>query len=114
MGGIFLLLTGLFALRWWTIGAALGVRAPLKQFVRAIWISQCVSELGPALIVGEVARFQSMRRHGDNWPLAVSQVVDRLSGKVMLLLMVAILTPYYLEWYDARFRGARLRLWPSS
>jgi uncharacterized membrane protein YbhN (UPF0104 family) len=97
MGGVFLLLTGLFALRWWTIGTALGVRAPLKDFVRAVWISQCVSELGPALVVGELARFHSMREHGDQWPLALSQALDRLSGNAVLLLMVLVLSPFYLE-----------------
>ncbi|MGY6216421.1 lysylphosphatidylglycerol synthase transmembrane domain-containing protein [Methylolobus aquaticus] len=96
-----LVLTGLFAWRWCTIARALGVSAPFRLFARAIWVSQCVSELGPALIVGELARFQQLRRHADNWPLAVSQILDRLSGKVILLLIVAILTPLYLDWLDS-------------
>lgn len=100
MMGINLVLTALFACRWWTIAAACGVVAPFRTFVRAIWLSQCVSELGPALVVGEVTRFQMLRAFGDHWGLAISQALDRLSGKLVLLLMVALLAPLYLRWYE--------------
>lgn len=97
--GVFALLVGLFALRWWTIASALGIRAPLREFARITWITQAVSELGPALVVGELTRFQLMRGFGDGWPLAVSQGMDRLSGKLVLFLMVVVLTPVYLHLY---------------
>jgi uncharacterized membrane protein YbhN (UPF0104 family) len=100
MLGVNFLLTAAFALRWWTIGRALGVAAPYRTFARAIWISQCLSELGPALVVGELARFRLLRPFGAGWPLALSQGLDRLSGKLVLLLIVGLLTPRYLAWYD--------------
>lgn len=100
MLGVNMLLTAAFALRWWTIGRAVGVAAPYRVFVRAIWFSQCLSELGPALVVGEVARFRLLRPFGEGWPLALSQGLDRLSGKLVLLLIVGLLSPRYLTWYQ--------------
>lgn len=89
----------LFAARWWRIAAALGIRAPLGEFVRVLWVSQCLGEFGPALVVGELARFQLMRGRGDPWCLAASQAVDRFSGKIVLLLMVLGLLPFYRAVY---------------
>jgi uncharacterized membrane protein YbhN (UPF0104 family) len=97
MAAVFLLLTALFALRWSSIAAVLGVDASFRDFGRAVWIAQCVSELGPALVVGEVARFRSMRGRAENGPLVLSQAVDRLSGHAALLLIVLALTPFYVD-----------------
>lgn len=99
MASVFLLLIGLFALRWWVIASRLGVQVPIGEFVRITWITQAISEVGPAMVVGELTRFQLMRRFGNGWPLAVSQGLDRLSGKLVLLVMVGLLTPYYLRLY---------------
>lgn len=97
---VFLVALGLFAARWWLIATALGIRAPLPEFVRVLWVSQCLGEIGPALVVGELARFQLMRGRGDAWCLAASQAVDRLSGIFVLLLMVLGLLPFYLRVYQ--------------
>lgn len=98
--GVFLLSIVVFALRWWRISRALGVRAPFKDFIRVLWISQSVSECGPPLVVGELARFQLMRGSAENWQLIVSQAVDRFSGKIALLLLALALTPVYLRLYS--------------
>ncbi len=100
MMGVFLVVLALFAGRWWSIATALGIRAPLRQFTRVLWISQCVGEFGPPLVVGELARFRLMRGGGDAWPLAASQVFDRLSGQVVLLAIALGLLPYYLDRYS--------------
>jgi len=97
--GIFLLSIAAFARRWWWISRALGVEAPFKDFVRVLWISQSVSECGPPLVVGELARFQLMRGSGETWQLVVGQAIDRFSGKIVLLLMVVGLMPVYLRLY---------------
>lgn len=96
---VFLATLVLFAARWWLIATALGIRAPFREFVRVLWVSQCLGEFGPALVVGELARFRLMRGRGDAWCLAASQAVDRLSGKIVLLLMVLGLLPFYLGVY---------------
>jgi uncharacterized membrane protein YbhN (UPF0104 family) len=99
MVAVFLATLLLFAARWWLIAGALGIRAPWREFVRVLWVSQCAGEFGPALVVGELARFQLMRGRGDPWTLAASQAVDRFSGKSVLLLMVLGLLPFYLTVY---------------
>lgn len=99
MTGVFLVLVVLFALRWWLIAGKFDIRLPFPQFVRALWISQCVGELGPPLLVGELARFQVLRSRSDPWALAASQAVDRFSGKIVLLSMCAALLPVYQGLY---------------
>ena len=96
---IFLLTLCAFALRWWMIAGLLGIRAEYSRFLRALWVSQCVAEAGPPLVVGELARYRMMRDCGEFWPLAASQAVDRFSGKLALLAIVLVLLPGYLEWY---------------
>jgi uncharacterized membrane protein YbhN (UPF0104 family) len=98
--GIFLFSIAVFALRWWRISRALGVRAPFKDFVRVLWISQSVSECGPPLVVGELARFQLMRGSAETWQLVIGQAVDRFSGKIVLLLITLGLMPVYLGLYS--------------
>ncbi|WP_133718067.1 lysylphosphatidylglycerol synthase transmembrane domain-containing protein [Methylocaldum gracile] len=107
--GIFLLSIAVFALRWWYISRALGVCAPFKDFIRVLWISQSVSECGPPLVVGELARFQLMRGSAETWQLIIGQVIDRFSGKIVLLLMVLGLTPIYLGLYS-EFPGFQIGL----
>jgi uncharacterized membrane protein YbhN (UPF0104 family) len=107
--GIFLLSIAVFALRWWYISRALGVHAPFKDFIRVLWISQSVSECGPSLVVGELARFQLMRGSAETWQLIIGQVIDRFSGKIVLLLMVLGLTPIYLGLYS-EFPGFQIGL----
>lgn len=99
MIAVFLLVLALFALRWWFIAGRLGVRASYPRFLQALWVSQCVGEAGPPLLVGELARYRMMRDCGEFWPLAASQAVDRFSGKLALLGIVLALLPFYLDWY---------------
>jgi uncharacterized membrane protein YbhN (UPF0104 family) len=107
--GIFLLSILVFALRWWWISRALGVQAPFRDFMCALWISQSVSECGPPLVVGELAKFQLMRGSAETWQLVVGQALDRFSGKIVLLLMVLGLTPVYLGLYS-EFPGFQIAL----
>ena len=109
MLGVNLSLSVLFAWRWQGIAASLGLDAPFRAFARATWVSQSISELGPALVIGEMARFQLLRGHGDAWRLVTSQAIDRFSGNIVLLMLVAALTPLYLDWLDA-FPGRSIAL----
>jgi uncharacterized membrane protein YbhN (UPF0104 family) len=107
--GVFLLSIAVFALRWWYISRGLGIDGPFKDFIRVLWISQSVSECGPSLVVGELARFQLMRGSADTWQLIISQALDRFSGKIVLLLMVIALVPVYLRLYS-EFPGVQIAL----
>lgn len=99
MLGVSLALLTLFAWRWQLIANGLGYVAGYRQFLRALWLSQAAGELGPALVVGELARFKSMQGQGDRGSLLLSQAVDRWSGNVVLLLLVIALLPAYLPLY---------------
>ncbi|TAN49172.1 MAG: hypothetical protein EPN21_12870 [Methylococcaceae bacterium] len=89
----------LFALRWRCIARLLGIAAPLGQFVRVTWLSACLSELGPPLLVGEITRFQLMRQFGEQRRLLLSQLADRLSGYAVLGGAVLLLSPAYAGWF---------------
>jgi uncharacterized membrane protein YbhN (UPF0104 family) len=110
--GVFLLSVALFARRWWQISRALGVDVPFKDFVRALWISQSVSECGPPLVIGELARFQLMRGVAETWQLVVGQAVDRFSGAIVLLFLVLGLTPIYLGWFS-EFPGLKVAVFAA-
>ncbi|MDV3241954.1 MAG: flippase-like domain-containing protein [Methylocaldum sp.] len=107
--GIFLLSIAVFALRWWYISRGLGICAPFMDFNGVVWISHSVSERAPPLVVGELARFQLMRGSAETWQLIIGQVIDRFSGKIVLLLMVLGLTPVYLGLYS-EFPGFQIGL----
>lgn len=93
MIGVFLLILLLFAWRWSLVAKALGVQASYRAYVRALWLSQAVGELGPAVIAGELARFHALRGRTEHWRLAASQVVDRCSGQLVLVVLVLGLMP---------------------
>lgn len=100
MLGVNGLLVLLFALRWRSVARLLGISAPLPQFVRVIWLSACLSEFGPPLVVGELTRFHLMRAFGCNWRLLGSQLADRLSGYAILFVVVMLFSPRYAEWFN--------------
>lgn len=75
--------------RWSSIGSVAGFPAPLSAFVRATWLSWAAAELGPSLLVGEWARFRTMRAYANPVQLAVSQFVDRLSAYLGLVVLAA-------------------------
>ena len=80
MVAIYLLLILLFAWRWQLIASALGIRSDYIGFVRGLWFSQAAGEVGPPLLVGEMARFHALQGQGDNTRLLLSQLMDRCSG----------------------------------
>ena len=98
-----------FAWRWCLIGRSLGLEAPFWAYLRGLWISQAAGELGPTLVAGELARFHALSGHADPGRLAISQLVDRASGQIVLLLLVAALLPVLKPvWAEAstHFVGA--------
>ncbi len=92
-------LLGLFAWRWSLIAHALGIPVRYGVFLRGLWLSQAMAELGPPLLVGELARFRFLRGLAEDGRLLLSQIVDRCSGHAVLLLMAVGLTP----WLRQRF-----------
>jgi glycosyltransferase 2 family protein len=101
MMGVYLLVLLLFAWRWRLIAGRLGIQAGYRDYVGALWLSQAVGELGPSLIVGELARFHALRGRTDSGRLAASQLLDRCSGQVALVAMVAALLPAYGPLFGA-------------
>jgi len=102
MVGVNLLLLLLCSWRWLLIGSAAGFRAPWHSFIRSTWLSWAAAECGPALIVGEWARFQVMRNRAAPLQLAMSQFVDRLSGYAGLILLALVCIPWQVEFGEAR------------
>lgn len=93
------LLLWLCALRWHAIALALGIAAPRGEFVRVIWLSACLSECGPPLLVGETARFHLMRPFGSRRRVLTSQLLDRVSGYLVLGGIVLLCSPAYAGWF---------------
>ncbi|RQW82898.1 MAG: hypothetical protein EHM62_02860, partial [Methylococcus sp.] len=89
------LLLGAFAWRWALIGSALGIRAGYVDYLRGLWLSQAVGEMGPALLAGEWARFHALKRQATQSSLLASQIIDRASGQIALVLLVVFLLPVY-------------------
>lgn len=89
-------LLGLFALRWRSVAGLFGIVAPLRQFVRVVWLSAALGECGPPLLVGELARFHLMRSFGSRRRILGGQIADRVSGYAVLLATVALFSPVYV------------------
>lgn len=90
------LLIGLFAKRWQLIAFKLGIEIPYFHYFRTTWISQFAGQFGPSLIVSEGARFLMVRQYGGKSRTAVSQMVDRLSGQIVLFGIILMVLPFYL------------------
>jgi hypothetical protein len=89
------LLLGAFSWRWALIGKALGISAGFFQYLRGLWLSQAVGEMGPALLAGEWARFHALKGQAAHSTLLTSQLIDRASGQIVLVLGVVCLLPAY-------------------
>ena len=89
------LLLGAFAWRWALIGESLAISASYFQYARGLWLSQAMGELGPPLLAGEWARFHALKGQAARSSLLASQMLDRVSGQIVLVLIVLCLLPAY-------------------
>jgi hypothetical protein len=90
------LLLVLFAARWRSLAAALGIEAPYTPFLRGTWLGALLSQLGPSIVLNELTRFRILSPYAGKWQVAASQVFDRISGNVVLAGVILLLVPYYL------------------
>jgi uncharacterized membrane protein YbhN (UPF0104 family) len=90
------LLLVLFAARWHSLGAALGIDAPYTRFLRGTWLGALLSQLGPSVVLNEITRFRMLSPYAGKWQVAASQVFDRISGNVVLAGVILLLVPYYV------------------
>ncbi len=97
MLAIHALLVCLFAKRWHLIGDRLDIKAPYSQFFRAIWISGFISQFGPPLVFGEITRFKLIQGYANNWHIVMSQILDRVSGQIVLIGLVILSMPIYID-----------------
>ncbi|MGZ8211045.1 MAG: lysylphosphatidylglycerol synthase transmembrane domain-containing protein [Burkholderiales bacterium] len=95
MLGVNAVLLALFAARWQAVARPLGIEAPYARFFCGTWLGAFFSQLGPALVLNEITRFRLLLPYAHKWPLAASQLFDRLSGQIVLAGMILLLTPYY-------------------
>ncbi len=84
----------LMTYRWKLIAQQLNIEAAYTDYLRAIWLGALSGQIGPALIFSEVARFKVLQDYGDNQSLIGSQVLDRLSGLVALVLILLLTLPF--------------------
>lgn len=93
-----------FALRWSVISNALGIRLGFFDFLRALWLSQAMGEIGPPLLVGEATRFAVMSSKVSPGALILSQGIDRFSGLPPLVLIALIELPFLPGFGDISWR----------
>ena len=100
------LLIALFAARWRTVAASLGIDAPYARFLCGTWLAAFASQLGPSLVLNEVTRFRLLLPFAGTWPLAASQFLDRVSGQIVLAGVILLLMPYYFGLFgtDVSYR----------
>ena len=96
------LLLVLFAARWHSLAAALGIEAPYKRFLRGTWLGALLSQLGPSVVLNEITRFQVLSPYAGKWQVAASQVFDRISGNVVLAGLILLLVPYYFAVFGSQ------------
>lgn len=89
------LLLLLFAGRWRSIILKLDFRVPFSKSLRAIWLSAFFGQFGPTLVLAELTRFQSVHAYAKASRIITSQLVDRVSGQLVLMLIVLVLSPFY-------------------
>jgi uncharacterized membrane protein YbhN (UPF0104 family) len=85
----------LFAKRWQLVASELGMELPFRQLLGAIWAAAFVGQFGPTLLVSEATRFQMLRQQASAAQLVTSQIVDRISGQIVLFALVLLLLPFY-------------------
>ncbi len=108
MLGVYALLLGAFSWRWALIGKSLGISAGYFQYFRGLWLSQAMGEMGPALLAGEWARFHALKGQAAQSALLTSQLIDRASGQIVLVLGVGCLLPFYGPLFSTHL-GSSLR-----
>ncbi|MCI0655035.1 MAG: flippase-like domain-containing protein [Methylococcaceae bacterium] len=104
MFGVNILLIFVFAKRWQVIASGLDFDLPYLQLVRAIWLASFLGQFGPTLVIAEATRFQLFKKKTSVPKLIASQVLDRLSGQIVLFMLVLLLFPYYLAQLDAKWQ----------
>ncbi|MGH8556920.1 MAG: lysylphosphatidylglycerol synthase transmembrane domain-containing protein [Methylococcales bacterium] len=92
-----------FAKRWQVIAAGLKLELPYGQLVRAIWLATFLGQFGPTLLIAEATRFQMIRKHATTSQLIVSQILDRISGQIVLFMIVLLLFPMYVDHLQTSF-----------
>lgn len=91
----------LMACRWKLIAQQLNIEAGYFDYLRAVWLGALSGQIGPPLIFSEVARFKVLQDYGDNQSLIASQLLDRLSGLIALLLILLLTLPFnWMEFAD--------------
>jgi hypothetical protein len=95
----------LFARRWQLVASELQLTLSFRQLLGAIWAAAFVGQFGPTLLVSEATRFQMLRKQASAAQLVTSQIVDRISGQVVLFALVLLLLPFY---------GFSTHDWPSK
>ncbi len=90
-----------FAKRWQLIASGLDFSPPFAQLVRTIWLAGFLGQFGPTLLIAEAVRFRMLRKHATAAQLILSQILDRISGQIVLFLIVLLLLPLYLTQQQA-------------
>jgi len=90
-----MLLISLFTQRWRLIAAKLDIRLPFRQMLKAVWLAAFLGQFGPTLVISEWTRFHSLRNTAKTGQIVASQILDRLSGQIVLFTMVLLLSPFY-------------------
>ncbi|MGH8552979.1 MAG: lysylphosphatidylglycerol synthase domain-containing protein, partial [Methylococcales bacterium] len=83
-----ILLVFVFAKRWQLIAAGLKFDLPYRELVKAIWLASFLGQFGPTLLIAEATRFRMLRQHASSSQLITSQILDRLSGQIVLFVIV--------------------------
>lgn len=95
MAAVNILLIFLFALRWQRIALDLDFKLPYANMVRATWLAAFLGQFGPTIVIAEATRFQMLRKYATMTQLVASQILDRVSGQIVLFAIVLLLIPFY-------------------
>jgi len=90
------LLFALFALRWQLISTQLGFRPPFEKMLATVWLAGFLGQFGPTIVISEITRFQSLRGKAKTSQIISSQILDRVSGQVVLFAIALAAIPIYL------------------
>ena len=90
-------LFSLFALRWQLISAQLGFHPPFEKMLVTVWLAAFLGQFGPTIIISEITRFQSLRGYANSNQIISSQILDRVSGQIVLFAIALTVMPMYLS-----------------
>lgn len=88
-----LIVLALLAARWNQIARTMHISIPYRQMIRSLWLAACLGQFGPTLVIAEVTRFHMVREYARYREIIVSQILDRLSGQVVLFAICALMLP---------------------